>query len=88
MTDTTHQKDTEQEGTKHSPAGFEAPSPEIDNSEVVCAGCGESAPAEEMELTADSQTETGDGKVVAVTRYYLHNDEGCMVAFMEGGDGE
>lgn len=69
--------DSEEE-TKWSPAGFEAPEPEVDDEMVVCAGCGEAAPASEMGVTADEKSANGDGEVLQVTRVYIHDDEDCM----------
>lgn len=71
-----------EEETKWSPVGFEAPDPELDNSEVVCAGCGETAPVSEMGVTADNKVER-DGAVLEVTRHYLHSSEDCMLRFLE-----
>ena len=74
-----------QNDTKWSPAGFEVPEPERENGTVVCAGCGDTDPVSEMGMIADEQTETEDGAVAIVNRYYLHNDEDCMMAFMGAG---
>lgn len=70
------------EHTEHSPAGFSAPDPELDNGLVVCAGCGEESPADEMGVTADDKIETESGAVVQITRLYLHDDEKCMARFL------
>jgi hypothetical protein len=78
----------DEQETKYSPAGFEAPEPELENGEVICAGCGEVGPVNEMGVTADSKTETESGTVAAITRYYLHNDEDCTMRFMGADDAE
>lgn len=78
--------ETDREETKHSPAGFEAPEPELENGEVICAGCGEIATAEEMGVTADRTISADDGAVIEVTRSYVHNDEDCMMELLESGD--
>lgn len=74
--------ETEREETKWPPAGFEAPDPELTDEMVVCAGCGESAPASEMGVTADRISRNGDDEVLEVTRHYIHNDEECMLRTM------
>lgn len=82
--------DTELEETKWSPAGFEAPEPELDNEMVVCVGCGEASPVNEMGVTGDNITRNGDDEVLEVTRTYLHNDEECMLQVLgldTGGSG-
>ena len=80
--------DGDEPETKWSPAGFEAPDPELDNGEVICAGCGEVGRVDEMGVTADSKTETESGTVAAITRYYLHNEEDCMAGFMGASNAE
>lgn len=72
--------DGEQE-TRHSPAGFEAPDPELHDETVVCAGCGETENVGEMGMVADESVER-DGHVVEIRRHYLHNDEECMMGYL------
>jgi len=69
--------------SKYSPGGFAAPTVEVEQGDVVCAGCGDSTPAEEMGATADDVIETEDGAVVQVTRVYLHENDDCVRRFVE-----
>jgi hypothetical protein len=70
---------TPEKETKWSPAGFEAPDPEIDGEKVVCAGCGDASPVGEMGVSADVITWESDDVVESVTRKYIHDDESCML---------
>jgi len=70
------------EQTTHSPAGFKAPDPELDDGLVVCAGCGEFGRASEMGFTADHITRREDDVVIEITRSYVHNYEDCMMELL------
>lgn len=71
------------DATPYSPAGFEAPEPELNDNHVTCAGCGEIKPVSEMGVTTDEVTKNEVGDVLAVTRYYLCNSNECRSAFMK-----
>lgn len=77
---------TDREETPYSPAGFEAPDVEVEDGLVRCAGCGETAPASEMGLTADVVDEV-DGATTRVERRYLHNSGDCMTGFFQQQEG-
>jgi hypothetical protein len=64
------------------PQQFDRPEPEVEGSDVVCAGCGESSPVDEMGVTADETIENEDGAILRVKRYYIHADEECMHRFI------
>jgi len=78
----------ESQKTEYSPAALQAPDPELEDGEVVCAGCGESDPVSDMGATADKEVQTESGAVAYLTRYYLHDDEDCQIQFLEDKNAE
>lgn len=72
------------DATEYSPAGFDAPDPELDDDLVVCAGCGEAAPASEMGAICDATVAREDGAVKHIERMYVHNDSECMGSIFGG----
>lgn len=81
----TYADGNKQEETKYSPVGFESPDPEIDDSDVVCAGCGEASPASEMGVTADHKRSRNDGALIEVRRTYVHDDDDCLLRLLDTG---
>lgn len=70
------------DATVYSRAGFDAPEPELENEPVICAGCGEPAPADKIGVHMDETVRSEDGELVHVKRGYVHNRERCLAAVM------
>lgn len=88
MTDPPDEEEEDEEivETKWSPTGFEAPDPEVDDTEVVCAGCGEAGLASEMGACADVLTRNASDAVETVTRHYVHNNFSCFLRLGDNVD--